>query len=99
MRSEFIPLLTKATFIRDEPLTRLLETHKKASGIYFWVLRDETKEYKLYIGQTNSLSNRLLNYVSDFQAHSPNAYNLHIFAACLAGFAPEARLGRCLAVA
>jgi hypothetical protein len=98
MRSEFIPLLTKATFIKDEPLTRLLETHKKASGIYFWVLRHETNEYKLYIGQTNSLSNRLLNYVSEFQAHSPNDYKLRIFAAFLAEFAPEAALDLYFAV-
>lgn len=92
MRSEFKSLLPEATFTRNEPLTRLLETHRNVSGIYFWVLRDETKEYKLYIGQTNSLANRLLNYMSDFQAHSPNDYKLRIFAAFLAELAPEAAL-------
>src|SRR5882762_2161660 len=98
MRSEFSLLLTKATFIKDEALTRLLETHKKASGIYFWVLRHETNKYKLYIGQTNSLSNRLLNYVSEFQAHSPNDYKLRIFAAFLAELAPQAVLDLYFAV-
>lgn len=92
MRSEFKPLLSKATFTKDEPLARLLETHKKVAGIYFWVLRHNSKEYKLYIGQTNSLANRLLNYVSAFQAHSPNDYKLRIFAAFLAELAPEAAL-------
>ena len=72
MRSEFTPVLSKATFTKDGALARLLETHKKVSGIYFWVLTHGSKEYRLYIGQTNSLANRLLNYVSEFQAHSPN---------------------------
>jgi hypothetical protein len=92
MRAEFKPVLTKATFAKDEPLTRLLETHKKVAGIYFWVLRHGTNEYKLYIGQTNSLANRLLNYVGEFQAHSPNDYKLRIFAAFLAELAPDAEL-------
>jgi hypothetical protein len=51
-----------------------VDTHKKGPGIYLWVLRHETREYKLYsIGQTNSLAACLLNYVSEFQAHSPKA--------------------------
>jgi hypothetical protein len=62
------------------------------------VLRHETKEYKLYIGQTNSLANRLLNYVSEFQAHSPNDYKLRIFAAFLAELAPQAVLDLYFAV-
>jgi len=89
MRSEFKPVLANATLTRDESLTRLLETHKKVPGIYLWVLRHETKEYKLYIGQTNSLANRLLNYVNEFQAHLPNDYKLRIFAAFLAEHAPQ----------
>lgn len=92
MRSEFRPLLSKATFTRDEPLVRLLETYKKVAGVYFWVLRHGTKEYKVYIGQTNSLANRLVNYVSEFQAHSPNDYKLRIFAEYLAELAPAAEL-------
>ena len=76
MRNVFTPVLTNATLTRDEPLRRLLETHNKVSGIYFWILRHETKEYKIYIGQTNSLANRLVNYVSEFQAHSTNDYKL-----------------------
>lgn len=98
MRSEFKAVLTNAALARDESLTRLLDTHKKVSGIYFWVLRHETSEYKLYIGQTNSLANRLLNYVSEFQAHSPNDYKLRIFAAFLAELAPEAALDLYFAV-
>ena len=98
MRSEFKPVLANATSTRDESLTRLLETHKKVPGIYLWVLRNETKEYKLYIGQTNSLANRLLNYVSEFQAHSPNDYKLRIFAAFLAELAPQAVLDLYFAV-
>jgi hypothetical protein len=92
MRSEFKPVLPRATFTKDQPLLRLLDTHRNVSGIYFWVLRYDTKEYRLYIGQTNSLANRLLNYVSEFQAHSPNDYKLRIFAAFLAELAPNAEL-------
>ncbi len=92
MRLEFTPVLTDATLTRDEPLRRLLETHKKVSGIYFWVLRHETNEYKIYIGQTNSLANRLVNYVSEFQAHSTNDYKLRVFSAFLAELAPKAAL-------
>ena len=92
MRSEFSPVLTSATLTRDEPLRRLLETHKKVSGIYLWVLRHEAKEYKIYIGKTNSLANRLVNYVSEFQPHSTNDYKLRVFSAFLAELAPEAAL-------
>ena len=92
MRNVFTPVLTNATLTRDEPLRRLLETHNKVSGIYFWILRHETKEYKIYIGQTNSLANRLVNYVSEFQAHSTNDYKLRVFSAFLGELAPKAAL-------
>jgi len=92
MRSEFTPVLTNATLAKDEPLRRLLETHKNVSGIYFWVLRHEAKEYKLYIGKTKSLAKRLVDYVSKFQPHSPNDYKLRIFTAFLAELASEAAL-------
>ena len=92
MRSEFTPVLTDATFTRDEPLRRLLATHKKVSGIYFWIARHHSSEYKIYIGQTNSLANRLVNYVSEFQAHSTNDFKMRVFAAFLAELAPDAAL-------
>ena len=98
MRSEFTPVLTNATLAKDEPLRRLLETHKNVSGIYFWVLRHEAKEYKLYIGKTKSLAKRLVDYVSKFQPHSPNDYKLRIFAAFLAELAPQAVLDLYFAV-
>lgn len=92
MRSEFVPVLTAATFTRDGPLRQLLATHKKVSGVYFWIARHESNEYKIYIGQTNSLANRLVNYVSDFQAHSTNDFKMRVFAAFLAESAPDAAL-------
>lgn len=92
MRSEFALVLTETTFTRDEPLRRLLTTYKKVSGIYFWIARHEGKEYKIYIGQTNSLANRLINYVSEFQAHSTNDFKMRAFAAFLAELAPNAAL-------
>ena len=92
MRSEFALVLTGATFTRDESLRRLLTTHKKVSGIYFWVARHEAKEYKIYIGQTNSLASRLVNYVSEFQAHSTNDFKMRAFAAFLAELAPDTAL-------
>lgn len=99
MRTEFQPVLRNAAFSKDnDSLARVLASHRKMSGIYFWVLRHGTDEYKLYIGQTKSLANRLLNYVSEFQAHSPNDYKLRIFAAFLTELAPRAVLDLYFAV-
>lgn len=92
MRSEFEPVLTNATFARDKSLSLLRDTHTGVSGIYFWILRNKDIEYKLYIGKTKSLANRLVNYVSEFQPHSPNDYKLRIFAQYLVELAPEAAL-------
>ena len=42
-------------------------------------MRYRGAEYKIYIGKTKSFSYRILNYIGDFQAHSPNDYKLRIF--------------------
>jgi len=92
LHSDFEPKLVGATFARSACLEDLLETHKRASGIYFWVLRHDEREYRIYVGKTKSLSNRLLNYMSGFQPHSPNDYKLRVFAGLLAELEPTATL-------
>lgn len=93
VRCEFTQVLTcNSTLPKDDAVLQLLNTHNGVAGIYFWVLRQEKVEYKLYLGKTNSLAKRLLNYLSEFQAHSPNDYKLRIFGAYLAELAPAAVL-------
>jgi len=58
---------------------KALVKYKGRPGIYFWILKDGGVEYKVYIGQTQSLSARLKNYISEFQPHSPNDYKLRVF--------------------
>jgi hypothetical protein len=76
----------------EEAVQRLLRSHNKVPAVYFWLINHNGAEYKLYVGQTNSLSTRLLNYVSEFQAHSPNDYKLKIFVLFLQDLAPDASL-------
>ena len=49
------------------------------TGVYFWILELEGKQYKVYIGRTKSLIRRLSDYTSTFQIHSPNDYKLRFF--------------------
>ncbi|WP_157726358.1 GIY-YIG nuclease family protein [Imhoffiella purpurea] len=36
-------------------------------GVYFWILKLDTLEYKIYIGKTKSLPKRLIDYSVEFQ--------------------------------
>jgi hypothetical protein len=73
-------------------LEEVLRRYQKAAGIYFWVMAVESTKYAIYIGQANPLSRRLINYISDFQAHSPNDYKLQIFHAFMSELSPPGTL-------
>lgn len=92
MRAEFQPILSGTDLIKSRQIIEVVSNYKGVAGIYFWVLSYENAEYKIYIGKTKSLSYRVLNYVSEFQPHSPNDYKLRIFHAFLSEFMPTATL-------
>jgi hypothetical protein len=92
MRAEFAPVLTGTALKKTEQVKHVIATRKKVAGIYFWILRHESTEYKIYLGKTNSLSYRLLNYICEFQPHSPNDFKLRIFHAFLVDLVPDAAL-------
>jgi hypothetical protein len=50
-----------------------------SSGCYFWTMRSEGEEHKIYIGRTRSLQNRVKDYSKGFQLHSPNDYKIQFF--------------------
>ncbi len=49
------------------------------SGCYLWVMRLESAQFKIYVGQTNSIQKRVTDYTVGFQIHSPNDYKLRFF--------------------
>jgi len=49
------------------------------SGCYFWTMLADKKEYKIYIGRTRSIRNRVKDYSKGFQLHSPNDYKIQFF--------------------
>ncbi len=89
MRSEFSLVLSGTDLSKSSALAEVIATHKKVPGIYFWVLRHQSNDFRIYVGKTNSLAYRLVNYVSEFQPHSPNDYKLRIFTTFTAEFAPD----------
>lgn len=92
MRAQFWPVLSGTDLEKSRAIEQVISEFQGIAGLYFWVMRFEGAEYKIYIGKTNSLSYRLLNYVSAFQAHSPNDYKLRIFHAFLTEVLPSASL-------
>lgn len=92
MRAKFAPVLTGTDLAKSELVNDVIATYKNVPGLYFWVMRHGGAQYKIYIGKTKSFSYRVLNYVNDFQAHSPNDYKLRIFHAFLSELLPEAAL-------
>jgi hypothetical protein len=90
LHSEFEPILVGTDFSRSQRVSAVLSIYKGAQGIYFWVMRWQTFEYKIYLGKTRSLADRLLNYLSEFQPHSPNDYKLRTFQAFAVTQMPDA---------
>ena len=70
---------------------RKLTEHAGAPGIYFWVLGAWNAKFKLYIGQTKSLSYRLSNYTSPFQPNATNDFKMRIAHAFFAERIPDAQ--------
>jgi len=92
MRASFEAIFTGTDLAKCDRVDDVIATYKKVPGLYFWVMRHGGAEYKIYIGKTRSFSYRVLNYISDFQAHSPNDYKLRIFHAFVSELLPEAAL-------
>ena len=57
----------------------LRSTAPTDSGCYFWTMRHDDAEYKIYIGRTRSLRKRLTDYANEIQIHAPNDYKLRFF--------------------
>ena len=89
---EFTGLLTGATLMRDEALQQVLERYQRTARNLFWVMAIESAKYAIYIGRADFLSRRLINYIGDFQAHSPNDYKLQIFHAFMSELSPPGTL-------
>ena len=92
-------LLTDFTrLIQDTDLTHcsrvadIITEYKKVSGIYFWVMRHDDHLFRIYIGKTKCIFNRMRNYFGEFQPHSPNDFKLRIFRTFLAEKIPDATL-------
>jgi hypothetical protein len=77
--STFDLAAAECRFIKEDDILGTLERFKGVSGIYFWLLRVGDQRFKIYLGQTTSLSYRLTNYLSDFQPHAPNDFKLRLF--------------------
>nr|CAS03002.1 putative integron gene cassette protein [uncultured bacterium] len=92
IRSNLFFVLESADLTRCPKVTDLIARHKKVAGIYFWTALVNGEEYKVYAGQTNSLSYRITNYTAPFQPHSPNDFKLLIFSAFMKEIAPESTL-------
>jgi hypothetical protein len=92
MRARFLPVLTNTDLAKGERVNEVMQNYRTAVGLYFWLMRYGGAEYKIYIGKTKSFSYRILNYISDFQPHSPNDYKLRIFHAFVAEVLPGSEL-------
>lgn len=91
-RAEFAQLVETNDLTRSLNVSQVIAKYKKVPGIYVWTTVVRDTEYKIYAGQTNSLSYRVYNYTAPFQPHSPNDFKLLIFRAFLEEVAPEATL-------
>lgn len=92
LRYDFSLLIADSHLSRCERTTEIITNLKDQAAIYFWIMRLEEKEFKIYIGRTKCISSRIKNYISEFQPHSPNDYKLQIFHSFIAEVAPHAVL-------
>jgi hypothetical protein len=89
---EFELVLPAASLTRDPAFEQARVKYQGVAGIYFWIMTSEAGRYRIYVGKTESLAQRLLNYVSGFQAHSPNDYKVQIFKQFMAELTPPGAL-------
>ena len=87
--SNFELILPDTDLTKCDLVTEIIANYKKISGIYFWVMRSGNRQFRIYIGKTNSMSYRMQNYVSEFQPHSPNDYKMKIFYSYIAELEPK----------
>lgn len=92
LRADFALLMKETDLSRCGRVDRIIAEYKQVPGIYFWVMRQGNKLFRIYIGKTNSMSYRMQNYVGEFQPHSPNDFKLRIFRKFLAESVPDGTL-------
>ena len=92
LRADFTLLMSETDLSRCSRVNRIIAEYKQVPGIYFWVMRQGERLFRIYIGKTNSMAYRMQNYVGEFQPHSPNDYKLRIFRSFLAESTPDATL-------
>ena len=64
---------------------------KNLFGVYFWIMVLNDRLYKIYVGKTKSLPQRLTEYRNKFQLHSPNDYKMQFFQDFIIKREPRAR--------
>ena len=97
LRAEFVHLVESNDLSRTERVSQIISDYKKVAGVYFWTMRLDGREFKIYIGKTNSLGYRAYNYTAPFQPHSPNDFKIQVFRAFISELAPSAQLNLYLA--
>jgi hypothetical protein len=78
--------------IANDEIKNVIKNHRHTSGIYYWTLLIDSAEYIIYIGKTKSISNRLNNYIRNFQPHSTNDYKLKVFLSYILSICPKATM-------
>lgn len=91
LRAEFEHLVENNDLSRTQRVRQIISEYKKVPGIYFWTIRLEDRELKIYIGKTNSLGYRAYNYTAPFQPHSPNDFKIQVFRNFIFELAPSAQ--------
>ena len=92
LHTDFTLLIRDTDLTRCDRVGRIIAEYKQVPGIYFWVMRQGERLFRIYIGKTNSMSYRMQNYVGEFQPHSPNDFKMRIFRAFLEESVPDGTL-------
>lgn len=79
LKKDFVSVVLGTDLSRCERINHVVSDYRNVSGIYFWIMRLNGDEVKIYVGKTKSLSLRALNYTANFQPHSPNDFKLKVF--------------------
>jgi len=90
LREEFQLALEGCDFREATKAKAKLQLGRSTPGVYFWLARAWGKQYRLYVGQTKSLSYRLSNYLSPFQPNATNDFKLRICSDLIVREHPEA---------
>jgi hypothetical protein len=85
----FLPDANLVTRSKSD-IERSLTSAADIPGVYFWLMRDGSNYYKIYVGKTKSLKRRVSDYLKGFQPHSPNDYKIRIFQEVVLNHIPTA---------